>query len=154
MSHEPDDLIALPSMPWNERPLELPLDIEECRTAIWRAKGNITKAAEILKITSGRLRRFVQSSPRLTMELNESREQLADRAEEIVAEALEDVDDPQRQDQMARYVLSSQGKARGWGNGNGGGVKINNNGGTIHVSWGDGSAITQNEPKVIEHEHS
>jgi hypothetical protein len=44
----------------------------------------------------------------------EQREQLCDRAEEIVYEALHDLDDKTRRDVMARFVLSSE-MARGRG---------------------------------------
>jgi hypothetical protein len=149
----PADLVSLPTSPWDERPTELPLDVEECRTAIWMARGNITKAAEIMKVTSQRLRRFVDASPRLSAETLEAKEGLVDRAEEVVHDALNDVNDPGRQDSMARFVLASQGRKRGWGNG-AGGVKVINPTGPINISWGDGSQISGPQPgddaKVID----
>lgn len=143
-------------MPWAERPAELPLNVEECRTAIWRCRGNITEAAQLLKITASRLRSFVKKSAYLSAEMQEAKEALVDIAEEIVYEALTDGDDAQRRDQMARYVLSSQGKARGWGSGKdapkNGSVTINN----ITVSWGDGSMVSgppaNDQSEVIEHD--
>ena len=65
----PSDLVTLPTMTYSEMPPELPLDIEECRTAICMAAGNITEAAKLLKITSIRLRAFVKKSPYLSAEM-------------------------------------------------------------------------------------
>ena len=153
----PLDLQPLPTMPYSQRPSELPLDVEECRTAIWYARGNITQAAGILKVSSSRLRNFVTKSDYLSREVSEAAEQLLDRAETIVAEALDDEDDKSRQDQMAKFVLSSSmAKKRGWGSGSNPSVSIKNQGsGTLVVGWADG---TKFEPKqenqtVIEGEY-
>ena len=141
-------------MPWDKRPDELPLDVEECRTALWKAQGNITEAAAILKITSMRLRRFVDSSPRLSAELKESKEQLKDIAEANLVEALTDPDDTARRDSMTKFVLTNLGGDRGYGQKNGSGLTIKAGGGSgsFTVSWEDGSSF--NEPddgKTIEH---
>ncbi len=148
----PDDLVALPTMPYRERPEELPLDVEECRTALWMVQGNVTEAAKILKTTSQRLRRFVKSSPYLTSEMAEAADRMVDIAESNVLDALTDSEDPSRRDTMSRFVLTNIGKARGWGTGTGGGLNIKNNGGTIVVQWADGTAIGQDDSKTIEGE--
>ena len=144
----PNDLVPLPTMPYNERPVELPLDIEECRTAIWRARGNITKAAEILKVSSSRLRSFVAKSAYLSAEVKESLEHLVDLAQDIMYDALTDTADTGRQDTMARFVATGLGKNRGFGTG-GQGVQINLPKGPLQISWGDGSSISGND-NVIE----
>ena len=150
--HIPNDLVALPTMPYNERPAELPLDVEECRTAIWMASGNVTEAAKLLKITSIRLRNFVKKSAYLSAELQEAADRLVDIAEKNVKEALLDDQDPSRRDTMSRYVLSNIGKHRGWGTG-GNAVNVKNSpGGTIVVQWADGTQLRQEEPKTIEGE--
>src|SRR6476620_2968981 len=129
-------------MPYSERPVELPLDIEECRTALWMASGNITQAAVILKVTSIRLRNFVKKSPYLTSEMAEAHDRIVDIAEANVKDALTDELDPSRRDTMSRFVLSNIGKGRGWGTGASGGVNIKNTaGGTIVVQWADGSTF-------------
>lgn len=150
--HIPDDLVALPTMPYNERPLELPLDVEECRTAIWMAAGNITDAAKLLKVTSIRLRSFVRKSPYLSAEMAESAEKMVDIAEKNVLDALTDDLDPSRRDTMSRFVLTNIGKARGWGAGNTGLSIKNSAGGTIVVQWADGTAFGAEEPREIEGE--
>jgi len=142
MNSLPVDLVPLPTAPYSERPLSMPLEIEECRTAIWIARGNITEAAKILKTTSLRLRTFVNKSPYLSAELQESLDQIVDVAEACVYDALTDEDDPGRRDTMARFVLGSQGKRRGWGSATAPGVNIKNTGtGSIIVQWADGSTF-------------
>ena len=149
----PADLVALPTMPYSERPLELPLDTEECRTAIWMASGNITEAAKLLKITSIRLRNFVKKSPYLSAEMQEAADRLVDIAESNVLDALQDSNDPSRRDTMSRFVLGNIGKHRGWGSGSGAGVAIKNSAnGTIIVQWADGSTFGQSDSKTIEGE--
>lgn len=144
--HIPDDLVALPTMPYAERPPELPLDIEECRTALWMASGNISEAARILKITSIRLRNFVKKSAYLSAEMQEAADRLVDIAESNVKEALTDPLDASRRDTMSRFVLSNIGKARGWGSGNTGGISVKNAaGGTIIVQWEDGTKFNEEQ---------
>ena len=144
----PNDLVALPTMPYSERPAELPLDVEECRTAIWMTRGNITEAAKLIKVTSIRLRAFVKKSPYLTAEMQEANDRLVDIAENNVYDALTDELDPSRRDTMSRFVLTNIGKHRGWGSGNTTGINIKNSvGGTIVVQWQDGTQIGQEEPE-------
>ena len=153
-NHIPVDLIPLPTMPYSERPEMLPLEIEECRTAIWRTRGNVSEAALLLKVTSLRLRSFIKRSPFLLREMEEAKEQLVDIAETVVEEALTDEEDKSRRDTMARYVLnSSVAKARGWGSSANPSMKINNAGGTIVVQWEDGTKFSGNDSPVIETEY-
>jgi len=148
----PSDLVALPTMPYSERPVELPLDVEECRTAIWMAAGNITEAAKLLKVTSIRLRNFVKKSPYLSAEMQEAADRLVDIAESNVLDALTDGLDPSRRDTMSRFVLGNIGKHRGWGSGSSGAVNVKNSaGGTIIVQWADGTQF-QDKSKEIEGE--
>lgn len=143
----PNDLAALPTMPYSERPIELPLDVEECRTAIWMAAGNISEAAKVLKVSSIRLRNFVKKSPYLSAEMQEAADRLVDIAESNVHDALTDELDPSRRDTMSRFVLSNLGRHRGWGTTASGGVSIKNTaGGTVIVQWADGSAFGQEQP--------
>jgi len=145
----PNDLVALPTMPYNERPLELPLDVEECRTSIWMANGNVTEAAKLLKTTSIRLRAFIKKSPYLTMEMQEAADRLVDIAESNVYDALTDEQDPSRRDTMSRFVLTNIGKAKGWGTGQGNQVNVKNSaGGTIIVQWADGTTFTDKSREI------
>jgi hypothetical protein len=147
----PSDLVALPTMPYSERPLELPLDVEECRTAIWMAAGNISNAAKLLKVTSIRLRNFVKKSPYLAAEMQEAADRIVDIAEANVIEALKDELDPSRRDTMSRFVLTNIGKHRGWGTGGPGNVTVKNSaGGTIVVQWADGTSFGSDEQEIKE----
>lgn len=148
MRELPDDLIPLPTAPYDRRPASMPLDVDECRTAIWRCDGNVTRAAELIKVSTQRLRTFIKNHDRLRREVEEASEQLIDKAEDVVREALSD---PDRADQMARFVLQTKGRSRGWGNGSGSGVVVNNNGGSIEISWADGTSFAAgDDAKVIE----
>ena len=146
MSQYPGDLVPLPTMPYDERPDELPLDREEVRTALWRSAGNIANAAVLLKVESIRLRRFVAQSPYLSAEAEEAREQIVDFAESVVMEELRD---PDKRGPMARFILGGQrGKRRGWGAGSGD-VAVNTV--TNVIQWGDGTTIAVPvEGKVID----
>lgn len=131
----PLDLSPIPTQPWDERPAELPLDVEEVRTALWLDRGNISLAAERLKVSSARLRNFVNAKPRLLAEQREAREQLADRAEQIVHEALNDNTDTGRKDGMAKFVLNSSiGKPRGFSATPGNVVNVKNVGPMV-ITW-------------------
>lgn len=147
----PQDLQPIPTQPWDERPDSLPLNVEEVRTALWLESGSIPKAAIRLKVLASRLRRFINSSPRLLAEQNEAREQLADKAEENVKDALWDDKDAARRDSMSKYVLSSLGRGRGYGQGPGKQININSEGGNILIQWADGTAIQtpENDDGVI-----
>jgi hypothetical protein len=76
------------------------------RTLI-ETRCNITKAAVKLGVPSHALRRLAAYDMEIIDLALEQREQLCDRAEEIVYEALHDLDDKTRRDVMARFVLSS-----------------------------------------------
>jgi hypothetical protein len=149
----PTDLVPLPTMPYDERPDSLPLDIEECRTALWLQAGNVSEAAKLLKVTSLRLRNFIKTSKRLSDEQREMQEVLLDKAESVAAEALDD-EDTSRKDTMARFIMTNLGKERGYGTPNGkGGVNVNlPTKGRMVIAWDDGSEITGPDPKVIEGE--
>ena len=149
MTHLPDDLVTLPTMPYDERPADLPLDREECRTAIWMVRGNISEAAKLLKVTSLRLRNFIRNNPFLSAEAEEAREILADIAEDNVYDALTDDTDPQRRDSMSRFVLGSIGRRRGYGQ-NTPGLTLSPKGGRLTVVWDDGTNVL-GDPKTIEH---
>ena len=60
-----DEFAPLPFYPWDERPPTLPLDHDECATALHLSHGDIANAAELLKVPIIRLTRLLKSSPRL-----------------------------------------------------------------------------------------
>lgn len=142
----PSDLVPLSTFPWDVRPAELPLVVEEVRTALWRCRGNVSKAAELLKISSVRLRGFVDKSEYLQRERDEAKEQLLDQAEDNVYEALTDHQDPGRKDSMTRYVLSQLGQGRGYGTKTGGiNIPVDGAKGRLTITWDDGAPISGND---------
>lgn len=146
----PADLIPLPTMPYDERPASLPLDVQECRTAIWRTRGNVTNASILLKVDSGRLRKFIHGSSYLSQEVAEAAERLKDRAVEVVAEALDDEEDKSRRDQMARFVLTNLARDRGYGQAaKQGGVNLKLPQGNFKITWDDGSGFNDNEDDSV-----
>ena len=64
------------SIRWTERPATLPLDPDECATAIHIAKGDIPAAAALLKVPQFKLEREIRRHPNLA---GFSNEELADR---------------------------------------------------------------------------
>lgn len=135
----PSDLKPLPTRPYDQRPDSLPLDVEECRTALWRNNGIIADAAAELRVTSSRLRAFVKSNSYLQREMEEASERIVDKATRVVVEAL-DSNEPSRSDPMARYVLDRLGKDRGFTTsvGRNGKVKI----GDFTIEWlGDNESL-------------
>lgn len=147
MTDLPDNLVPLPTSPWDIRPAELPLDVEECRTALWRCRGNVSKAAELLKVASQRLRTFIEKSEYLKREQTEAREVLLDAAEDVVHDALTDMADPGRRDSMARFILPQLGSSRGYGTKNGVGVNLPKGAGRITIEWADGSSVAGDAPE-------
>ena len=61
-----DDLfLPLPDYHWDYRPLTLPLDEEECATALHLTHGHLSQAAHRLRVSSTRLNRAIKQSARL-----------------------------------------------------------------------------------------
>ena len=61
----PDEFLPLAFFPWDTRPETVPLDVEECATAIYLAEGDIRAAAARLKVTAAKFNRMVRRCPRL-----------------------------------------------------------------------------------------
>ena len=61
----PDEFVPLPFFNWTERPLALPLDVDEVATALYLSSGDAAAAAELLKVSVSRLNRVIRPSPRL-----------------------------------------------------------------------------------------
>ena len=69
--YSPAEFDPLPFYPWIERPLTLPLDDDECATAIFIAKGDVSAAADLLKVMPARLKRVIRKSRRLQLLLSD-----------------------------------------------------------------------------------
>ena len=146
----PRGLVPLPRFPYDRRPDSIPLDLEECRTALWLGRGNLLAAARLLKTEPVRLRRYISTSITLIEEQHEAKTLVLDRAEEIIAEALEAAEGEIRRD-AAKFVLERLGKERGWGKNTGGGLTINGANGPIVISWaGDDDTPARDDIVTID----
>ena len=59
------EFLPLAFYPWESRPEHLALDEDEIATALFLADGHLGKAAEMLKVNVGRLKRPIRRSPKL-----------------------------------------------------------------------------------------
>ena len=84
--------------------------IEEYETALRKAQGFVTAAAEILGLTHGAVSMRIKNSKRLQKVQRESREFVLDVAESKLFAALE-----KEKSWAVMYFLNNQGKARGYG---------------------------------------
>lgn len=140
-----------------DHPDDVPLDREECRTALWLAAGNITRAAVLLRTSSARLGNFVRRDTYLGEERGKAAELAVDRAEAVVLEALDD-DDIIRRDDAARFVLTHAGRQRGWSKDGGApGLNLAFAGmpaaaGAIQIRWQTEDEARGPQTKTIEHQ--
>jgi hypothetical protein len=95
----------LPAYPWSQRPDDHPLTLDEVTAAIVEASGDVTAAADRLKVGSLTLRKFIERSPRARAVVLEMDHRLADRARRKLIGILNDDEDARRQDWAIRYVL-------------------------------------------------
>ena len=101
------EFIPLPFYPWEERPSTLPLDPDECATAIHIAQGDLPAAAALLKVPLYKLQRQLTHHPRLQRVFQESNALAASRA---AAEYLHALDSPsdRRREWAAAKILASR----------------------------------------------
>jgi hypothetical protein len=97
------------------------LDLERVRRALFKADGDVSRAAKSLKVKSSDLRRLTWRHPTLIMDALERAHRLVDKAEEKLREAL-DGDHRERSLRAATFILSHSAAAReqGWGGSFGG----------------------------------
>ena len=104
-----EEFVPLPYFSWSERPASLPLDVDECATAIHLAHGDIPSAAELLKVPPIRLHRLLRGSPRLQRVLEESFALTLYRAVSIPIRTLHDANaDHRRLEWASTQVLKSR----------------------------------------------
>jgi hypothetical protein len=130
----------LPHYGWEERPLTIPIDIEEAATAIHLAKGVITTASQLLKVGETRLRRVIRNHPRLQRIADEHLAVLNDKAIAEVASAFDSPDDRRREWATARVLASRLGKdnplAPVPSSAQSGSLEVNPADRTITIHWG------------------
>lgn len=107
VSEHDSEFIPLPYYPWDERPATLPLDPDECATAIHIAQGDIPKASGLLKVSQHLLERSLRHHPRLTRILNEELAIAVSRSRSEYLSALDSPSD-RRREWAATKILSSR----------------------------------------------
>jgi hypothetical protein len=91
------------------------IDLERVRRVMFKADGNVTRAAKILKVSSADLRRLTWRHPTLVMDALEKAHRMVDKAEEKLRQAL-DGDHAERSLRASLFILSRSPAARerGW----------------------------------------
>ena len=149
----------LPAYPWDQRPDDNPLTVDEVCASLAEHEGDIRAAAERLKVGSLILRKFVERSSRARAVVREANLRLADEAASELRAALRDPD-ARRRDWAIRYVLNSPNAASlGWAPGPAADAENQALKGplvslTVQThTWADGTPLTppQIAAKVIEH---
>jgi hypothetical protein len=108
-SHD-EEFIPLPFYPFNERPASMPLDPDECATAIHIAKGDIPAAAALLKVPEFKLNRQIRHHPRLVRVRDEALEIVHNRAASEYIQALDSPSD-RRREWAAAKILATRSAA-------------------------------------------
>jgi hypothetical protein len=91
------------------------IDLERVRRVMFKADGNVTRAAKALKVSAADLRRLTWRHPKLIMDALEQAHRLVDKAEEKLLKAL-DGDHAERSLRASLFILShsSVARERGW----------------------------------------
>jgi hypothetical protein len=106
-SEHDQEFIPLPFYPFSERPPTLPLDPDECATAIHIAQGDLPKAADLLKVPQFKLEREVRRHPNLARILNEELQIAVSRSRSELLTAL-DSPSERRREWAASKILASR----------------------------------------------
>jgi hypothetical protein len=107
ISEHDREFAPLPYFPWDQRPSTVPLDQDECATALHLSQGHLAKAAFLLRVPLFRLNRMLKHSPRLQRVFSESAELIVARAFGKYIDAL-DAEDARRQEWGATKIMQSR----------------------------------------------
>ena len=123
-------------------PDDVPLPEDLVEAALWHAHGNVKSAASILKTTTGRLGSLLALDPRLAEVRAQASELLIDKAEHVMDALL---DDPDRSEDAAKWILQNGGRRRGWGKDAPAapGLTFRTQGGPVTIRW-------ESEPPALE----
>lgn len=105
-----DEFEPLPHYPWDERPPTLPLDLDECATAIHLTQGDLPAAAALLKVPLHKVNRQILHHPRLARILGEAQSLAVARAAAEYVQALDSPHD-RRREWAAKNLLSTRAAA-------------------------------------------
>jgi hypothetical protein len=101
------EFAPLPFYPWDERPPTLPLDPDECATAIHLAQGDLPNAAALLRTPLHKLNRQVAHHPRLQRVIAEAHSLAIARAAAEYIRALDSPSD-RRREWGAKAILATR----------------------------------------------
>jgi hypothetical protein len=114
------------------------INVETVRTALWMGGGDIGHVANMFGMKRAHVNRFIRMSEYLHSEWVEIHEQLLDRAESVMRDAIHSKD-PKRADPMTRFALNSEnGRKRGYGKQEPAKATTN-----IIIVWADGQVISE-----------
>lgn len=109
MSSYDDEFAPLPMFTWDERPISLALDIDECATAIHFAHGDLKAAAHLLRVPIARLNRSIRAHARLKRILHDELETVVIAGASVPIQTLFDPTADQRAKEWASTkVLQSK----------------------------------------------
>ena len=131
LEYLPEDLAPIPYGAGIE-------DTDAIRTALYLNYGNVGLAAKSLGCLPGALARIVEQSAGLKSDRDAARRMIVDQAEQVIVEQLTDAAQTDRRDEAAKFVLTSLGKALGWGQQatSAAGFSMTDGGGrTLQVKW-------------------
>lgn len=107
------EFLPLPYYNWDQRPDTLPLDVDECATAIHLSDGDVLEAAALLKVPIIRLNRIIRHNPRLQRILEEALGVSLVRAAHVPLATLRDPNADRRQLEWASTKLLQSRLAQG-----------------------------------------
>ena len=102
-----EEFLPLPYFPWAARPSHAVLEVEECATALYLAGGEVSVAAEKLRVEPLRLQRAINRHERLRRLHAELVSLLNDRVLHEVRRAFDD-DDSRRREWASAKVMNSR----------------------------------------------
>ena len=102
-----EEFAPLPFFPWDSRPPTLPLDPDECATAIHLAQGDLPRACALLKVPQFKLEREVRRHPNLQRILNEELQIAVSKSRSELLTALDSPND-RRREWAASKILASR----------------------------------------------
>lgn len=109
VSEHDREFIPLPYYPWEERPHTLPLDPDECATAIHLAHGSLDRAASLLKVEINALNRMVRKHPMLQRIQSEALDNALAKAQSYPIDTLFDPNTDRRAKEWATaQILKSR----------------------------------------------
>ena len=102
-----EEFTPLPFYPWDTRPDTVPLDTDECATALHLGQGSLIRAAQLLKTAPHRLARVMRAHPNLARIQNEANELTVAHAHDELLQALSS-DSDRRREWAATKILASR----------------------------------------------